>query len=282
MDYKDKSVLITGGTSGIGLELARILAARDARLFLFARSQDNLNKTINDLQTVQTGEYHGIPTDVSDANQVAKSVKQVIETAGVPDLLVNCAGAAHPGYVQNLDLEIFHWMMDVNYFGAVYVTKAILPGMIERKSGYIVNIASLAAVVGMYSYTAYGASKFALRGFSDALRMEMKPYGIQVSIVYPADTDTPQLTYENQYKPAELKQILKILPALDPIPPEQVARAIVGGIDRQKNVIIPDLGTSLFIKLINILGNGIYPVLDWLLAKAQGQIQSQDGSEKEN
>ena len=282
MDYKDKSVLITGGTSGIGLELARLLAARGAQLFLFARSQDNLNKTINDLQTVQTGEYHGIPTDVSDANQVAKSVKQVIETAGVPDLLVNCAGAAHPGYVQDLDLEIFHWMMDVNYFGAVFVTKAVLPGMIERKSGYIVNIASLAAVVGMYSYTAYGASKFALRGFSDALRMEMKPHGIQVSIVYPADTDTPQLTYENQYKPAELKQILQILPALDPIPPEQVARAIVGGIDRQKNVIIPDLGTSLFIKLINILGNGIYPVLDWLLARAQGQIQSQDGSDKEN
>ncbi len=281
MDYKDKSVLITGGTSGIGLELARILAARGARLFLFARSQDNLIKTINDLQTVQAGEYHGIPTDVSDANQVAQSVKQVIEMAGVPDLLINCAGAAHPGYVQDLDLEIFRWMMDVNYFGTVFVTKAVLPGMIERKSGYIVNIASLAAVVGMYSYTAYGASKFALRGFSDALRMEMKPHGIQVSIVYPADTDTPQLTYENQYKPAELKQILQILPALDPIPPEQVARAIVGGIDRQKNVIIPDLGTSLFIKLINILGNGIYPVLDWLLARAQGQIQSQDGSEKE-
>ena len=282
MDYKDKIALITGGTSGIGLELARILAARGARLFLFARSQENLNKTINDLQTVQAGEYHGIPTDVSDANQVAQSVKQVIKMAGVPDLLVNCAGAAHPGYVQDLDLEIFRWMMDVNYFGTVFVIKAILPGMIERKSGYIVNIASLVAVVGMYGYTAYGASKFALRGFSDTLRMEMKPHGIQVSIVYPADTDTPQLTYENQYKPAELKQILQILPALDPIPPEQVARAIVGGIDRQKNVIIPDLGTSLFIKLINILGNGVYPVLDWLLARAQGQIQSQDGSEKEN
>ncbi len=282
MDYKDKIVLITGGTSGIGLELARILATRGARLFLFARSQDNLIKTINDLQTVQTGEYHGIPTDVSDANQAAQSVKGVIETAGVPDLLINCAGAAHPGYVQDLDLEIFRWMMDVNYYGTVFVTKAVLPGMIERKSGYIVNIASLAAVVGMYSYTAYGASKFALRGFSDALRMEMKPHGIQVTIVYPADTDTPQLTYENQYKPAELKQILKILPALDPIPPEQVAQAIVDGIDRQKNVIIPDLGTSLIIKLINILGNGIYPVLDWLLARAQGQIQSQDGSDKEN
>jgi len=207
VDYKNKSVLITGGTSGIGLELARILAARGARLFLFARSQDNLINTVNDLQTVQAGEYHGIPTDVSDANQVAQSVKQVIEMAGVPDLLIDCAGAAHPGYVQDLNLEIFRWMMDVNYFGAVFVTKAVLPGMIARKSGYIVNIASLAAVVGMYSYTAYGASKFALRGFSDALRMEMKPHGIQVSIVYPADTDTPQLTYENQYKPAELMEM---------------------------------------------------------------------------
>jgi 3-dehydrosphinganine reductase len=282
VDYTGKSVLITGGTSGIGLELARILASRGARLFIFARSQDNLSKTINDLQTVQAGDYHGIPTDVSKANQVAQSVKQVIETTGVPDLLINCAGAAHPGYVQDLDLEIFRWMMDVNYFGTVNVTKAVLPGMIERKSGYIVNIASFLAVVGVYSYTAYGASKFALRGFSDALRMEMKPHGIQVSIVYPADTDTPQLTYENQYKPAELKQMLQILPALDTIPPEQVARAIVVGIDRQKNVIIPDLGTSLLIKLINILGNGVYPVADWLLARAQGQIQSQDGSEKKN
>jgi len=283
VDYKDKIVLITGGTSGIGLELARLLAARGARLFLFSRSQDNLLKTINDLQTIQAGEYHGIPTDVSDANQVVQSVEQVIALAGVPDLLVNCAGVAHPGYVQDLDLEIFRWMMDVNYYGTVYVTKAILPGMIARKSGYIVNIASaFAAVVGLYSYTAYGASKFAVRGFSDALRMEMKPYGIQVSIVYPADVDTPQLTYENQYKPAELKQILQMLPAVDPIPPEQVARAIVRGIDRRKNVIIPDLGTSLLIKFFNILGNGVYPVLDWLLARAQGQIQSQDGSGKDN
>ena len=108
------------------------------------------------------------------------AVIQVSEKSGPPDLLVNSAGVAHPGYFQELDLNIFHWMMEVNYFGTVYMTKEVIPSMLKRGSGYIVNISSMAGFVGTFGYTAYGGSKFAVRGFSDVLRAEMKIHGIGV------------------------------------------------------------------------------------------------------
>ena len=274
MPFKDKNVLITGGTSGIGLELARQLASMGAQLFILARSADNLEEVRAELQRGFPGNYQVFSVDVSDAEQVSTAISQIIELWGVPDVVINSAGIAHPGYVQDLDMDIFHWMMDVNYFGTVNVTKALLPGMIERGSGYIVNIASMSAVIGLLGYSAYGASKFALRGYSDALRMEMKPHGIHVSIVYPADTDTPQLHYENTYKPQELKKIINMLPATDPVPPDKVAGQILKGIEREQEVIIPDTGMIFLFKLVNILGNGVYPLLDWFYRRARDDGQS--------
>ncbi len=120
-------------------------------------------------------------------------------------------------------------MMAVNYFGTLHVVKTVLPGMLARGSGHIVTISSLAGVVGVFGYTAYGASKYAVRGFSDALRAELKPQGIGVSIVYPPDTDTPQLAYEKLYKPPETKAITEVGGM---IPAEKVAQAIVHGVAR--------------------------------------------------
>jgi len=274
MPFKNQNVVITGGTSGIGLELARQLAAMGSNLFILARSADKLEEVRAELELDFPGISQVYPVDVVHAEQVANVIAQIIENSGVPDVLINSAGVAHPGYVQDLDLEIFHWMMDVNYFGTVNVIKAVLPGMMERGSGYIVNIASMSAAIGLLGYSAYGASKFALRGFSDALRMETKPHGIRVSIVYPADTNTPQLQYENKYKPIELKKIINMLPATDPVPPEKLASQILIGIERKKEVIMPDTGMALLFKLVNILGNGVYPVLDWLLRRARDEGQT--------
>jgi 3-dehydrosphinganine reductase len=269
MAFKDKNVLITGGTSGIGLELARQLAYQKARVVILARSTSRLDEVCKELKEDYASTCQFFSVDVSREDEVKQSISQIIETTGLPDLLINSAGVAHPGYVQDLELDIFHWMMDVNYFGTVNVTKALLPGMIARGSGHIVNIASMSAVIGLLGYSAYGASKFALRGFSDALRMEMKPHGIHVSIVYPADTDTPQLEYENNHKPQELRDFINMLPATDPVPPEQVASQILKGIERKKEVIFPDSGMALLFKLINIVGNGVYPIIDWLFKRAQ-------------
>lgn len=274
MTYKGKRILITGGTSGIGLELTRQLSSKGANLIIMARDNGRLDSVLRELGADSPGNHQIFSVDVTNNEQVNTAISQITGKEGTPDLVINSAGVAHPGYVQDLDLDIFHWMMDVNYFGTVNINKAVLPGMIERRSGHIVNIASMSAIIGLIGYSAYGASKFALRGYSDALRMEMKPYGINVTIVYPADTDTPQLEYENRYKPQELKAFIKMLPATDPVPPGNVASQILEGIERKKEVIIPDIGMVILFRLINILGNGIYPVLDWLYQRAQARNQA--------
>ena len=268
MILSGKTALITGGSSGIGLATARLLASRGVRCALLARDPDRLAAAVGTLSTDHRP-HLAEPVDVGDAQAVAQAVSRLQAEAGAPDILVNCAGAAHPGYVQELDLEIYRQMMEVNYFGVVHVTKAVLPGMLARGSGHIVNVASVAAFINVFGYSAYGASKFALRGFSDALRHEMKPHGIGVSIVYPPDTDTPQLAYENRLKPPELKMLL---PELGVLKPEQVAQSIVNGIQRGQQVILPDFGTRLIFVLNNLAGTKAYPVLDFLLRRAQRKL----------
>jgi len=274
MEFKGRNVLISGGSSGIGLELSRQLASKGANISIFARTIPQLENALAEIQKFHPGQHSFYPTDISNEERVNRSIGQLIEKGWYPDIVINSAGVVQPGYIQDLDMETYHWMMDVNYFGAVNLTKAVLPGMLERGEGYIINIASMMALIGVVGYTTYAASKFALRGFSDALRMELKPHGIHVSIVYPADTDTPQLDYENRFKPEVWKKIIDFVPATDPLPSEKVARQIIEGIERNQEVIIPDTGMKLIFKLNNILGKGVYPVLDWLHNRAIKQIDN--------
>jgi len=267
--FTNKVVLITGGSSGIGLALAKELAGRGARLALMARHQDKLNEAIASLENSHPGSagwYLAAPADVSDPIQVGQAVERVINTLGIPDLVINSAGVAHPGYVEELSLDIFRWMMGVNYFGTLHVVKALLASMIARGSGYIVNISSIAGFIGVFGYTAYGASKYALRGFTDVLRLELKPKGIDVSIVFPPDTDTPQLAYENQFKPFETKELNRNGSCMSA---EVVAREILKGVERRQYIIIPGQEGKIFYFLSSLVGNGVYPVMDYLVAHAQ-------------
>jgi 3-dehydrosphinganine reductase len=209
--------------------------------------------------------------DVSEWAQVRKAVLLITETSGAPDLLVNSAGVAHPGYVQDLDLNIFTWMMEVNYFGTVYVTKEVIPAMLKRGSGFIVNISSIAGFIGTFGYTAYGASKFAVRGFSDALRAEMKLHNIGVALVFPPDTQTPQLEYETKIKPAETKALAgntKVMTA------EQVAVEIIKGIGRGKYLILPGFESKLLYRINGIWGGGLTYFMDQIIAKEYKRTKS--------
>ncbi|MEJ2598161.1 MAG: SDR family oxidoreductase [Anaerolineales bacterium] len=269
MKFKDRLVLITGGSSGIGLAIAKICAKEGANVLLLARTVETLesaeavvaNQKVDPGQKVAT-----FSVDVREYEAVEKTIKQIENQFGTPDYVVNSAGVAQSGYFQEMDLDIFRWMMDVNYLGTVYVNRAVVPGMIERKAGHIVNISSILGFLSIFGYTAYAASKYAVRGFSDALRAEMKPHGIHVSIVFPPDTQTPQFEYDNKYKPAECKALTDVGTVF---PAEEVAQSIVNGILKHKYMILPGYEGKLLYWLSGWLGTGVYPIMDFMLRNAR-------------
>lgn len=261
-DFADKNVIITGGSSGIGLALARQLADKGAVLTLLARGAERLLSARDTLS--HPARHRVVSLDVSDREAVAAFAADYLKTAA-PDLLVNAAGITYPGYVEDLSLDIFESMMAVNYFGTVYITKSFLPAMIARGQGHIVNISSAAGFLGVFGYAAYGPSKYAVRGFSDVLRAELKPKGLRVSIVFPPDTDTPQYAFETPLKPFETKALAGNAGLLTA---EQVATEILRGVSRGAYVILPGTETKLLYRAVNLLGNGVYPLMDFLIARA--------------
>jgi len=271
--FQQKIVLITGGSSGIGLALAQVLSQMGARLWLLARRDSELSNAIKQLNNPT--DHRKIAADVSDWTQVESAIKKIEAERGLPDLIINSAGVTHPGYVQDIPIEIFHEMIEINYLGTVHVIKAVMQGMIARRSGYIVNISSTAGFIGVYGYSAYGASKYAVRGFSDVLRSELKPLGIGVSIAFPPDTDTPQLAYENKFKPFETKALTGTAKVLSP---QVVAQEIIRGVQRGRYVIIPGLENKLIYRLVSLFGDGVYPILDTMIANARRSGQSKNSN----
>src|SRR5512135_1964367 len=128
--FAGQLVLITGGSSGIGLALARQLAGEGARVWILARHPDAMESAVKSLASVNGNKPGMLAADVTDWKLVQGAVKRLTDEAGVPDILVNCAGASHPGYIQETSLETYREMMDLNYYGTVHMVQALLPGML--------------------------------------------------------------------------------------------------------------------------------------------------------
>jgi 3-dehydrosphinganine reductase len=263
--FLKKKVLITGGSSGIGLELARQLQVLGAKLILLARDEEKLQAAKSILEGLGSAPVTLVSVDISKPAALQKALEPFYEVSALPDILINSAGFSRPGYVEEIPLDVFQSTMDVNFMGTVSVTKAFLPGFLKRGTGQIVNISSLAGVIGTFGYSAYGASKFAIRGFSDVLRAELKSRGIAVSIVFPPDTDTPQLHWEAQYKPFETK----VLAGSDkPLPVSLVAKEILTAISKKKYIIVPGAMAKLQYWLATHTGKLPFWVMDLLVADA--------------
>lgn len=266
--YANKSVLITGGSSGIGLALSTLLVGTCRSLTILSRQKERLAEASDQLQQLPGSHATQISTlqaDITKRDEISLVLDDYLREYGTPDIVINCAGAAHPGTFTSLDPEIFDWLMNVNYFGTVNVLKSLVPGMKSRKSGIIVNISSIAGFLGIYGYTAYSASKFAITGFSDALRSELKPYRIQLSIVFPPDTKTPQLDYEDQFKPYITQQLSSTANLMSA---ENVAKEILKKVAKRKYMILPGSEGKLLFTAKNLLGKSLYPVMDLLVNDA--------------
>lgn len=264
--FTGKLALITGGSSGIGYALANQLVEAGGSVILLARSQEKLDEAKRAL-TSQISQpeqlIHAIPADVTDVESLSMAIEDMAKTIGIPDFIFNCAGVALPGYVEQLKLEVFKWTMDIDYHGTVNVIKLLLPHLLQRGSGHIINFSSMAGVIGTFGYSAYSGAKFAVRGFSDVIRSELTPKNIRVSIVYPPDTDTPQLAFENQFKPYETRELAG---SDKPISAAAVARETLKSVSRGKYAIVPGAEAKLLYFLGTRLGNWVYPVMDRLLA----------------
>jgi len=181
--FTGKTIWITGASSGIGEALAKDFAARGAILILSARNQENLHHVKQ--QLINPEKHLVLPLDLAEQSNFPELVKQAINHTNTIDMLVNNGGISQRSLAIETAIAVDRKIMEVDYFGAVALTKAILPHMIKRRSGTILSISSVAGKVGIKRRTAYCAAKHALIGFMDALRAEIFEYGIKVCVVSP-------------------------------------------------------------------------------------------------
>jgi 3-dehydrosphinganine reductase len=232
--FSNKNVLISGGSSGIGFALAKKFTSLGSNVYILARDNTKLLES-------------KISADVGDFAGLQAATRDFIHSI---DILVNSAGITYPGRFIDLDQKIFKEIITTNYLGTVNLTKLAVKGMVERKDGTIINISSLAGLVGIFGYTAYTPSKFAIRGLSSSLRAELKPHGIDVHIVLPPDTDTPQLAFERRIMPETTK---KINSSGGRLSADTVASAIIKGVNKNKYQIIPGVEGKILVMFAPVI-----------------------------
>lgn len=262
MEFAGKLVLITGGSSGIGLETGCQMFSRGADMALFARRKEQLQlagQTLEKHRVSEGQKIHLISGDVSKFNEARQTISQFMTDSGVPDVLINSAGIVYPGKFINISFEQYQMMIETNYLGMVNMCKLVIPEMVKLHRGHVVNVASMAALIPLYGYTGYAGTKYAVRGFTDCLRQEMRLLGIDVSIVYPPDTKTPQLENEIPNRPAMTKALAE---SSSTVEPELVAKSILRGIERKRYVIIPGAEAKLLAQAGFLLGNALHLVMD--------------------
>jgi dehydrogenase/reductase SDR family protein 7B len=187
MTLQNKTAWITGASSGIGEALAYALSERGVRLILSARRLEELERVRQRCANADT--HLALPLDLASFDAEAVT-RQVLTQVGVIDLLIHSGGVSQRSTVAETDMAVQRRIMEINYFGAIALTHAVLPGMIARKSGHFVVISSLSGKISTPRRSAYAASKHALHGFFDALRAEVYQEGLRVTIVCPGYTKT--------------------------------------------------------------------------------------------
>ncbi|MCH1417440.1 MAG: SDR family NAD(P)-dependent oxidoreductase [Flavobacteriaceae bacterium] len=232
---KKKTILITGATSGIGKATAELFAKRGERLILCGRRQERLEQ----LKEKFKGETHLLNFDVRNRKAVFDAIDSLPNAWKQIDILINNAGNAHGlDTVDTANLDDWDAMIDGNVKGVMYVTKAILPQMVERKAGQIINLGSIAGIQVYPKGNVYCASKFAVDAFTQGLRIDLNPYNIRVCAVHPGlvETEFSMVRFKGDEQRSE-----GVYNSLDALQAEDVANAIAYMVDVPPHVTVADL-----------------------------------------
>jgi 3-dehydrosphinganine reductase len=235
--FQGKKVFITGGSSGIGLEAARMLVSQGAGVAIFGRDAGKLARGAAHIEAFKSApgiRVDALKMDVADHGDVDEAITRAVSDFGVPDILINSAGIGHADCFENTSFEKFDQVLKTNLYGCRNVMSALVPHM-KGRGGHIVNVSSMMGLIGFFGYSAYSASKFALVGFSECLRNELKPLKIRVSVYCPPEVDTPMTDYMTVTSPPETRALVRMngLMSVD-----EAARLLLRGIARKKFLII--------------------------------------------
>ncbi len=235
MNLNAKVVIVTGASSGIGEATAREFAKEGAKIVLAARRVDKLQTLADEIVTMKTGaETLVVQADLSKLEDIQSMIAQTLEKFGRIDVLVNNAGFGRLDWLENLDpVKDIQAQIDVNVMGVLQTTRQVLPVMMKQRSGSIINMCSMAGLVGTPTYTIYAASKHAVHGFSEALRREVKPWGIDVSLIYPGGV----VTEFTQHAGIKRKTNAKT-PDFMLLTAEQVGQAVVKLVRHPKRMLV--------------------------------------------
>jgi len=251
VQLRNTSVLITGASTGIGAATARAVAARGATALLVARSADKLERLAHEIDRAG-GKARPFPADVGDPDAVAAMAELVKAEIGVPSVIVNNAGAGRFLFIDETDPHELASMTDVPYHAAFYVTRAFIEEMIARKSGRIVNITTPVAYFTWPGAAGYAGARWAVRGFTEALRADLYRTGVGVSVVVPAKVSSEYF----EHNPGAEQRIPKIARLIRTLTPEQTADAVVGAIEKERaEVFVP--AELRFLELQNRLFPGV-------------------------
>ncbi|XP_063232770.1 3-ketodihydrosphingosine reductase [Bacillus rossius redtenbacheri] len=244
-------VVVTGGSSGIGKSVAVEAARRGAHVTLVARDVERLEaakvEVVRSCLHPERQKVQYVSLDVSDNYEaIERALLCAEDDVGPIYMLVNCAGTAVCGRLEDMTVADIKMLVSLNVLGTVYPTRAVVPLMKQRKSGCVVLVASEAAMLGVYGLGVYSGTKFAVRGLAEALHMEAKPYNVSVTLCLPPDTDTPGFAVEEQSKPIETKLISE---SGGLVAPEVVAKQMVS--DALRGKFFSTVGsTGLMLRLV--------------------------------
>lgn len=257
---------VTGGASGIGLEMSRRLAGRGWDIVVFDLvSAEQSSARLRGACRGSAGQMRTYTVDVADGEAVHRAFTRAAREVGPPDLVFNSAGIVSAWPFAQQSPEQFERVIRVNLLGSRNVAAAALPLMAE--GGLLALVASMAGLIGTYGYTSYAASKFGVVGFAEALRMELAPRGIDVSVICPPEVETPMVVHERTYRSAATAALKRLAGNLSV---EYACGEILRGLDRRRFMIVPGRRARLALRLADWTPRWLnHLVADRIVARAE-------------